>query len=133
VRVLRLGAAALLALPAQTLGAGQIPFPRIESGLWQISEVRGALPPRSLCLSDPARLAQIEHGAARCRGMLVERNPRGGTIHYSCGAAGFGQTRLDVETPRHIKLDTQGMFRGRPFAYRAEARRVGRCAPAARR
>jgi hypothetical protein len=101
---------------------------QLEPGLWQVREFgspRGAA--RSLCVADPGMLMQIQHGSAPCSRLVISDQAKGATVHYTCPANGFGRTSVRVETPRLAKIDTQGIFDNAPFAWRAEARRVGPC------
>lgn len=100
---------------------------QLERGRWRIAESDAERPPRLVCLRDPMMLVQIEHGPAACRRQIVASDEAGGTVQYRCAGRGFGHTRIVVETPRIARIDTQGIVDGRPFAWRAEARRVGVC------
>jgi len=48
-------------------------------------------------------------------------------IEYSCGAAGFGHSEIDVITPRSLRISTQGISDGLPFNYVLQARRIDDC------
>lgn len=98
----------------------------IDRGRWQVSDSQGA-EARSICLGDPAALLQLEHRGADCPLEVLASGPGTATVQYSCPGRGFGHTSIRVETPRLVRIDTQGLADGRPFAYRAEARRVGAC------
>ena len=118
----------LVGVPAHGLAVSDIPaLLKIERGRWEVVRSGADKAPRSLCLGDPMLLTQIEHGAGACTRELVESVAEGGTVQYRCTGRGFGHTRLRIETPRWVRLDTQGIVDGRPFAWRGEARRVGRC------
>jgi hypothetical protein len=99
---------------------------KLERGRWQLRDSAGE--PRSICLAaDPAALIQLEHEGVSCKQEVVSSDRGGATIQYSCPGRGFGHTRIRVETPRLARVDTQGLIDGRPFSYRAEARKVGAC------
>ena len=119
----------LVGVPAHGLAPSDIPaLAKLERGRWEI--VRSGAdkaPPRSLCLGDPMLLTQAEHGAGPCSRELVESAAAGGTVQYRCTGRGFGHTKVRIETPRWVRVETQGIVDGRPFAWRGEARRVGRC------
>ena len=53
-------------------------------------------------------------------------------IEYSCGGGGFGRSKVDVITPRSLRIETQGISDNLPFGYVLQARRVGDCAAASR-
>lgn len=100
----------------------------LEPGLWQLRLLGpDARQPQSICVADPAQLLQVQHRDAPCSRLVLSDDPRGTTVHYTCRANGFGRTSLRVETPRLAKIDTQGIVDNAPFAYRAEARKVGSC------
>ena len=97
----------------------------IETGLWQLKDSEGAT--RRVCVTDPARLLQIQHGAAQCSYFVVENTPAKATINYSCPGHGSGRTTLSVETRRLIGIETQGVLDGSPFSEEFEGRRVSAC------
>lgn len=124
-----LGAAILFASPASTLGAVKLTaIAQLEPGLWQLRELGGGgARPQSICIADPQILLQVQHRNSPCSRLVLENEAKGATVHYTCPANGFGRTSVRVETPRLAKIDTQGIVDSAPFAYRAEARRVGAC------
>jgi hypothetical protein len=122
-------AAALLASPllsqpaeAPTLTALTI----IENGQWLL-KAPNAAENRSICVSDPRILLQVEHARATCSRFVIANDPKATTIHYTCPGAGHGRTTLRVETPRLIQIDSQGIADKEPFAIHFEGRRVGAC------
>ncbi len=123
-----LGLTGLLVVAAPVFAVG-LPdleaFSKLERGRWQLRDSAGA--PRAICLGDPVALVQLEHGGARCEQEIVQSDKGGATVQYSCPGRGFGHTSVRVETPRLARIDTQGLVDGRPFSYRAEARKVGSC------
>jgi hypothetical protein len=50
------------------------------------------------------------------------------TVSYKCGAAGFGESEIEVLTPRSLRISTQGISDQLPFNYVLQAHRVGECA-----
>jgi hypothetical protein len=101
---------------------------KLEKGLWQVRALDGGTSPAAICLGNPAVLLRFEHRAAgSCSWEVVESGAAAATVQYSCGGRGFGYSQLRVETPRSVRIDTQGWSNGRPFSYRLEARRVGAC------
>lgn len=126
---------ALLALAgtgyaAAAQGGGLTALGKIERGEWQFRASDGTT--RSICVTDPQVLLQLEHRGASCSRFVVENNGNGGRVTYSCPSLGNGDTRITVETPRLIRLDTQGITRGLPFAEKYEGRRTGACRTSAR-
>lgn len=99
---------------------------RLESGLWQLRSLEGGGSIAAVCLGDPLVLTQLRHRGEQCRHTLVGQGRDSVELRYNCRAA-FGQTAIRVETPRLARVETQGVDNGVPFAFRAEARRVGPC------
>lgn len=129
-----LGAAlggALLALlpagqaPAQRPAASQLD--RVEPGQWQVQARDGSGGRTLVCVASGYDLIQLRHTKDLCRRFVLEDANGAVTIHYECPGNGYGQTRLRLETPRLVQIDTQGVAGGLPFAYAAEARKVGGC------
>ena len=117
-----------IALAAVSAGAaGLTALSKIERGLWQVRELDAAVAPAAVCIGDVNALVQFEHRRAACPSEVVEDGASAATVQYSCPGRGFGHTHLRVETPRLVRIDTQGLSNGRPFSYRLEARRVGGC------
>jgi len=101
---------------------------RLEPGQWQIREYGNPQAPvRSICLSDPEMLVQIEHRQTACSRFVIDNGSNAATVHYTCPTNGYGRTAIRVETAQLAKVDTQGLVGKVPFAYRAEARRTGPC------
>jgi hypothetical protein len=93
-----------------------------------VRDVDGAAPPASLCIGDPAVLLRFEHrGDRSCSTEVLAGGATSQTVQYTCRGRGFGHSHLRVETPRSVRIDSQGFSKGRPFSYRLEARRTGAC------
>jgi hypothetical protein len=118
----------ILTLPAfaQGLRPTGSPLDRLEPGLWQIRNASGANL-GSICLGDPADLAQLQHRGVSCSREYLESAERFTTIQYSCRGIGSGLTTIRFETPRLVRIESQGLDQGTPFAIRAQARRSGDC------
>lgn len=130
-RVLRPAAAGLLLLScvgasAQNGGAALKALGGIERGQWQLRESDGG-GVRRLCLTNPSALLQLQHGGAQCEHFVVENSVRTATIHYTCPGHGYGRTTVSVETPKLVRVETQGVLDGAPFAADLEGRKVGDC------
>jgi hypothetical protein len=118
------GVAAALALSA----AGQpSALSQIRPGLWEISGAPGNSAPVRQCVGDIASLARFEHRSKACSAKVLKDDGGSVAIEYSCGAAGFGHSRIDVITPRSLRISTQGISDGLPFNYVLQARRVDDC------
>jgi hypothetical protein len=101
-------------------------------GMWEISGAPGAKAPLRQCIANLADLARFEHRAARpCSARVISESPSLAVIEYSCGAAGFGRSRVDLITPRSLRIETQGISGHLPFNYVLQARRTGDCPLAA--
>ena len=124
-----LALAAAAAAPALALAGSRAAdaLLKLEQGHWVIRSASQASLERSLCLGDRKLLFQIEHGAAGCRQELVQADERGATVEYVCPARGFSRTSVRVETSRAATIETQGFVDGRPFSYRATARKLSDC------
>lgn len=100
----------------------------LQPGRWQLREIGLAgAPTRSICVTDPRMLMQIQHRDTACSRVVISDEGRRATVHYTCPAGDFGRTTIRVDTNRLAVIDTQGIDGGRPFAYRLEARRTGAC------
>lgn len=132
VRIMRpaLAASLLIALtgaaPMQRNRAVLVALGEIEQGQWQLKDADGA-PPRSLCLTNPSVLLQLRHGGDQCSHFVVENSAHVATIHYTCPGHGYGRTSVLVETSHLVRVETQGVIDGAPFAVELEGRRTGTC------
>jgi hypothetical protein len=122
-------ALAMVAVPVLALAADRAAdaLAKLEHGRWMVRSASQAALQRAVCLGDPALLFQIEHGATGCTQRLVQADSRGGTVEYVCAGRGFGHTSIRVETPTTATIETQGFVDGRPFSYRATARKLSVC------
>ena len=100
-------------------------FSQTTGGLWEVS--RGNEFRRSVCVPDPVVLAQFEHLRANCARDIVRDQQRRAEIHYTCAGGAFGQSTVDLITPRALRIETQGISGNAPFHYVLQARRVGNC------
>ncbi|QAY79606.1 hypothetical protein [Sphingosinicella sp. BN140058] len=117
-----------LAAPALAVAAGGLTaLAPLERGRWEVRDLDGGGPRPALCLGDPARLVQIEHPGPACPIEVLRSGNGEATAQYSCSGRGFGHTHIRVETPRLVRIDTQGLNNGKPFSYRLEAKKAGRC------
>lgn len=123
------GVLAMAAMPALALAPDGVSdaLAKLEQGRWQIRSASQAAPTHSICLGDRALLLQIEHGSASCSRDVVQATATGVTADYTCPGRGFGHTTIRVETSRAATIETQGLINGRPFAYRANARKLSDC------
>jgi hypothetical protein len=123
-----LAAVLLAATPGSSMQGADSPLARIEPGRWELRDANNEAVLRgTVCVGDPGLLAQVQHGDAPCSRVVISANARQMVIHYTCPATGFGRSTLLFETPRLLRVDSQGIHQGAPFGFRAEARRVGAC------
>jgi hypothetical protein len=120
----RVAGAALLLL-GLTAAVRPTVFMQTTGGLWEVSRGNGAR--QSLCVPDPLALAQYEHLRANCARDIVRDQQRRAEIHYTCAGGAFGQSTVDLITPRALRIETQGISGNAPFHYVLQARRVGNC------
>ncbi len=124
-----LGLAGFVAVAAPALAfavGGLQSVMRLERGRWQIRNTETGSE-RSVCFGDPVVFVQLEHRGLACRREVLANDSNAGTVQYTCPSRGFGHTSIRVETTRLAQIDTQGLIDGRPFSYRAVARRIGAC------
>lgn len=117
------GAAVLLLTVAATSRPSL--FSQTTGGLWEVSRANGGR--RTVCVPDPVALAQYEHLRSNCTRDLVRNQDRHAEIHYTCSGGAFGQSSIDLITPRSLRITTQGISRNAPFHYTIQARRIGNC------
>lgn len=97
----------------------------IELGEWRLKSAGGG--ERRLCIANRWAVLQIMHGTTQCQHFVMGNTARAATIRYTCPSHGHGRTTIGVETPRLIRIDTQGVADGSPFSESYEARRIGAC------
>ncbi len=119
------GAAALLALTAATQPAA---LARTDTGLWEMTGIGGNKAPVRQCVARLSDLAALEHRGRACTQIRLKDTPSSVVISYTCSAGNFGRSKIDVLTPRSLRIDTQGISDSLPFAYVVQAHRVGDCA-----
>ena len=121
--------AGTLVAAAIALMAAQQPSPlaQAQAGLWEISGVPGAKTPVKQCVASIPVLAEFEHRGKSCSAKVVKDGPSWTVIEYNCGGDGFGRSKIDVITPRSLRIETQGISQQLPFGYVLQAHRVGDC------
>lgn len=124
--VVAIGGGALATTPARAPHVAVIDL--IQPGEWQLKLAGPPGTVRSMCLTDPDTLIQIEHGPAQCSRFVIKDMPRSATVHYTCPGAGHGRTMIAVESTGHFHLATQGIAHNAPFDDEYEGARIGACA-----
>ncbi|HEY6049213.1 MAG TPA: DUF3617 family protein [Sphingomicrobium sp.] len=116
------------ALPGAALVAAKPPaLAQATPGQWEISGVPGEKAPLVQCIADVAALTQFEHRGRSCTRSTISDDGTSTIVQYSCGAAGFGRSEVEVITPRSLKISTQGISESSPFNYVLQVRRLGDC------
>lgn len=100
---------------------------RLEAGEWEIRDRDPAGGRSRMCIDQGRKLVQIRHPNEECRSFVVEDTDTTVAVHYTCPGNGYGRTRIRFENERLAQVDTQGIARGLPFEFAAEARRIGAC------
>jgi hypothetical protein len=118
-----------IALPAAAALAAAPPaaLSKVAGGMWEVSGAPGAKTPVRQCVGDVLALAQFEHRSKSCKRNVITDGKSSTRITYDCGSAGFGQSEVDVITPRSLRISTQGISDQLPFNYVIQAHRVGEC------
>lgn len=102
----------------------------LERGLWQLRAVGGGTSGAAtdkLCVGDPSRLTQIQHGDAPCTRYVVRSTPTAVTVSYTCKGQGQGLTTIRKESGKLIQIQSQGIRNNAPFSFSVEGRRAGAC------
>ncbi|NKJ42945.1 MULTISPECIES: DUF3617 domain-containing protein [unclassified Novosphingobium] len=100
---------------------------RILPGQWQVrARETGGFESR-LCLAEGRPLIQLRHPGQACRRFVVQDEANAVSVSYACGPAGSGLTRIRFENEQLLQIEAQGIAQGLPFAFNAEARRLGAC------
>lgn len=97
----------------------------IELGQWQLKSPDGRV--RKICVNARWVLLQPMHGTTQCEHFVIQNTSSSATIRYTCPNHGHGRTRLSVETPRLLNIETSGVADGAPFSEKFEGRRAGNC------
>ena len=100
---------------------------RLDRGAWEVRPRDAEEERVKVCLSTGRELIQLKHARLACNRVVVDDSQLAVTVQYSCPGNGYGRTHIRMETDRLVQIDTQGIERGLPFAFGAEARWVGAC------
>ncbi|MGE5564141.1 MAG: DUF3617 domain-containing protein [Bacillota bacterium] len=120
--------ALVTAVPAGAYAAAQsAALAKVAGGMWEVSGAPGAQSPVRQCVADILALAQFEHRGRSCSRSVISDKGNSTVVSYSCGPSDFGQTQIDVVTPRALRISTQGISDQLPFNYVIQAHRVGDC------
>jgi len=131
----RLIACALFATTAGggMLAAGNAQTPqlamldKLQTGSWVLRYRNDARANERICLSNGRQLIQLRHDQKNCRRAIVGDSALQVTVQYTCPGHGYGRTDIRRESNQLVQIESQGIKDGVPFAFTAEARRVGSC------
>jgi hypothetical protein len=116
-----IGSAALAAPVAPSV------LDKVSPGLWELGGIAGSHTPVRTCIGDLMLLSRIEHRQSNCAQQVLRSDGASLTVAYTCSPKNFGRSRIDLITPRSLRIDTQGIADDLPFAYVVQARRIGDC------
>ncbi|PXA97876.1 hypothetical protein DMC47_11520 [Nostoc sp. 3335mG] len=117
------GAAVAQPAAAPTLTAMRAVAP----GNWSLRVLGSAEAPRTSCVTDTSTFLRLKLRTAQCSRFVIEDSPRIATVHYTCPGIGHVRTTIHVDTPRALRIESEGIADGMPFADAYEARRIGNC------
>ena len=126
-RQLRIGIVVVAALATSAAVAPPSALRAVEGGAWAVSQTSRGADSVSLCVADAAQLMQWEHRGEQCRSTILAQSPEQAEVDYTCHGADFGRSHLTMITPRTFRLETQGIHRGGPFAFKLYGQRLGSC------
>lgn len=121
--VLASGAAMAQPAAAPTLTAMRAVAP----GNWSLRAAGSPEAARASCFSDTAAFLRLRLRNAQCSRFVIEDTARLSTVHYTCPGIGHVRTTVHVDTPRSLRIESEGIADGMPFADAYEARRIGNC------
>ncbi len=121
--VLASGAAMAQPAAAPTLTAMRAVAP----GNWSLRATGSPEAARASCFSDTAAFLRLRLRTAQCSRFVIEDTARLSTVHYTCPGIGHVRTTVHVDTPRSLRIESEGIADGMPFADAYEARRIGNC------
>lgn len=102
------------------------PLKAVAQGEWELSEIDGP-GHLSVCVTDPGTLLQLGQGKSACTRQVLDSGRSSMTVHYTCSGSGQGRSILTVRSAGSIRLETQGVTRGAPFAADYDGKRIGPC------
>lgn len=129
VAVLSVGClvSALASVPGVAQAPGLTMLDTLERGAWELRVREDGVSSQRMCVNNARQFIQLRHAALKCRSVIVEDSAGQVTVQYTCPGQGYGRTTVRRESDRLAQIDSQGIADGVPFAFAAEARRVGEC------
>jgi hypothetical protein len=128
---MKLSHLAITGLLSVSAGSGALAF--AQGGDLSLLELRAVgggpsgAPVNQLCVGDPSRLTQIQHGNAACDYYVVRSLPNSLTVSYTCKGQGQGLTTIRKESGKLIHIQSQGVRNNSPFSFSVEGRRSAAC------
>ncbi len=119
-------AIAMPVAPVSAQGSSLAMLNRLDPGSWEL-RFRPDNRLERICVRDGRQLIQLRHQQLGCSQFVVEDSADRVTVQYSCKGRGYGRTYIRRESAGLAQIDSQGIVDGQPFAFKAEARLVGRC------
>jgi hypothetical protein len=122
-----LNVVAAFGVPALAERASLAMLDGLDRGNWELRMrgINGDI--ESICLDNGRKLIQLRHPAENCTSVIVDDTQAQVTVQYTCHGRGYGRTQIRRESSILAQIDSQGIANGLPFAFAAEARRVGEC------
>lgn|SRR5690554_5499130 len=115
-----------VALAGPVLAAELGMLDTLSRGMWEVRDRdSGAI--SKVCVRDGRELIQLRHRSLACSRLVIDDAPTRVTVQYTCRGQGYGHTEIRKEGPRLAQIHTQGVERGQPFDFTAEARFAGSC------
>ena len=112
--------------PAAAQAPGLAMLDRLEPGAWELRPRDGGERQR-ICIGNGRDLIQLRHPDSNCSHYVVEDGTSEVTVQYTCRGSNYGRTSIRRENASLVQIESQGIARGLPFQFTAEARRVGNC------
>src|SRR3954462_1517687 len=112
-----LTAAGLAGMLALTAAQQPSALANSKPGLWEVEGIPGAKAAAHECVTDVLALARYEHRGKSCTTNVLNDSGTSTVVEYRCGSQGFGRTKMDVITPRSLRISTQGISDNLPFNY----------------
>jgi len=113
------------AAPAQAPGLALLDG--LQKGGWTLKARGSSDSGKRVCLGDPLKLTQIQHGNALCSRYVIENRPNSLRVSYKCGSRGHGVTTIRRESSGLVQIQSQGIANNAPFSFSVEGRRTGSC------
>lgn len=96
-------------------------------GEWTI-RYRDGSNDNKICLKSGEKLVMLRHSGSNCSHLVLKEEKGTVTFQYNCSAGGYGRTTIRKESRELVQIESQGIARGQPFQFAAEARLTGKCA-----